>query len=273
MIRPSIWTALLLGTMFGSVLPATAALVIDATTPYTQDFDFLTDRDRNAWVDLAPIESPNGSPGWLWQSDGGDQPYRRSAGGSSTGSPYAFGESNSDERAMGNLGGGDNDNTAWGLLLQNGGAKPLISVDVAFTAEQWRSGSTTSSDEGVTLMYRLSSTPVTDLEIAAGDAPSGWIEVPSLSFGVISTSGSGAVDGNSAAFRDELTATLTLDVPAGQYLALRWYDGDDSGFDYGFGIDDLTVRVAAIPEPTASLFGAILTGVFGLTLGRRPADT
>ncbi|CAN0373206.1 unnamed protein product, partial [Ectocarpus sp. 4 AP-2014] len=98
-------------------------------------------------------------------------------------------------------------------------------------------------------------------------------EVSDLSFDVISTTGSGAVDGNSATFSEELLASFDVDVPVGGYLALRWYDGDQSGFDYGMAIDDLTVTFAAIPEPTAVLFGGLLTTALCATLGRRRAAT
>lgn len=274
MIRLSTQATLLLATAFLAGQPAVAALVIDGSTPYTQDFDFLSTSSGVAWVDDQVTESTTGSPGWLWQSDGADQPYDASAGGNSTGSPYSYGEISADDRAIGNLGGGDNDNTAWGFVVQNGAPGALTSVSVGFTAEQWRTPTSSPSNaDEVRFSYRVSTSETTSLEIANGSVPAGWTEVSDLSFDVISTTGSGAVDGNSATFSEELLASFDVDVPVGGYLALRWYDGDQSGFDYGMAIDDLTVTFAAIPEPTAVLFGGLLTTALCATLGRRRAAT
>ena len=46
----------------------------------------------------------------------------------------------------------------------------------------------------------------------------------------------------------------------------------EPGDDYYLGSTSLSAAVAAIPEPTAALFGSLLAGLLSLTVARRPAS-
>src|SRR5262249_19180652 len=67
----------------------------------------------------------------------------------------------------------------------------------------------------------------------------------------IATATAGAVDGNAAANRIAISATLPVTVNASQEIWLRWQDPDDVGSDHGLAIDDFSVTANGIPGDNA----------------------
>src|SRR6185436_11420725 len=84
-----------------------------------------------------------------------------------------------------------------------------------------------------------------------------WTPFPALDFRSINTNIPQALNGNAPTNRTVFTnIVLTgLVVPAGQELFLRWFDGDDAGFDDGLGLDDLTVSFGQSVTDAPSTLG------------------
>ena len=161
---------------------------------------------------------------------------------------------------------------AWGIVFQNNTGSEIVALTVDYIGEQWRQV-TGSAGDSLQFSYTTSLTNITDLAPTSGATPSGWTAVSSLDFIAPQSGGGGsgsALDGNAAANRAQKTATVSVNIPIGNYFALRWFDGSRSGNnnDAGMGIDELIVT-AAIPEPTALLFGGAVCGVIGVTWGFR----
>jgi hypothetical protein len=244
----------------GLAASANAAISItSATFSYSQNFNTLgsSDGESYSWTDDSTIS------GWYWQSDGDDQPYIAEDGSSTTGSPYSFGDDGDSDRAMGNLGGGDNDNTAWGVVFHNNSGAAISEIQIEYTGEQWREASGT--DDILKFSYKVSSTDVTSLEHTSGAVPTGWTGVSALDFTPPESGTAGARDGNDAAYRESFDQTLNITLAANDYIAFRWYDADSAGIDNAVASDDFSLTV--IPEPaTAGLLGL---GALALTLVRR----
>jgi hypothetical protein len=175
---------------------------------------------------------------------------------------------------MGSLNGSNVLATAWGVLFQNNTGQTITSVTVNYTGEQWRRAKVADS---LQFSYRATAAPFTDLTVTQA-LPSGWVADSSLSFSAIHVDAVGArfqLNGNLAENRLLRSESLSVNIPSGQYLALRWYD-TDSALNMGaaLGIDDLTVSfgVAAVPESSALwLVGTIALITTSAALWRRRA--
>jgi hypothetical protein len=51
----------------------------------------------------------------------------------------------------------------------------------------------------------------------------------------------GALNGNDSPNRQSISSTLSVTVPPGNVVWMKWMDVDDLGSDHGLAIDDLTV--------------------------------
>ena len=78
-----------------------------------------------------------------------------------------------------------------------------------------------------------------------------WTPLAALDFNVPATvSGTGKKDGNAAANRATVTATISgLNVAAGADLWVRWNDTNVSGVDNGLAIDDVVFGVPVDNPP------------------------
>lgn len=255
-------TALLLAVM--SWRPVEAAYVLNLLTPYEQDFDFLAASGAsNAWHNDGPSgPSTSGSPGWYWQNGSGSLTYE---GGFPFG-PNAFSLGIGTDRAMGNYASATNATTAWGFVLQNDTGESITSVTIAYTGEQWRTNDTITN-ETLQFSLRVASAEITDLVPTEGAIPSGWTHVAALDFEAPQTTATaGIADGSTSEYYTEFSEELSINVPDGQFLALRWFDGDDAGSDAALGVDSLTVSftASAVPEAGAFLNGAIVCAAVAL---------
>src|SRR4029078_7147713 len=116
--------------------------------------------------------------------------------------------------------------------------------------EQWRNGGNTTAHT-LTFQYQIAASGViTDADVPA----TGWTPFAPLSFpGPIAITTAGALDGNAAANRTVIAATLPATVNAGQEIWLRWQDPNDTGNDHGLAIDDFSVTANSVDDaPTVS---------------------
>ncbi len=241
---------------------ARSALVLSDLNDYTNNFDYLNKSGTNSWTDDQAFESSSGSPGWYWQNGLGALTYRGSVPLNSGPYSLAIGPPLDplSDRAM----GGVSDNTsasgsvahlAWGIVFQNNTGATITQLDVAYQGEQYRKSSTIA--ETLHFSYTTSSTEITDLLPASGATPLGWTAFTNLSFTSPIPPGTPPFfDAGQFENEESISDVITVNVPDGEYIALRWYDGDIAGSDAALAIDDLTVgfSAVAIPEPSAFLF-------------------
>jgi len=252
-------TVLSLLVVVFSCSPAAADLVLNDLSDYTNNFDFLKTADKlNAWNNDQATQTESGSPGWYWQKGTASLTYEA---GNAT-SPGAFSLGTSNDRAMGSYTGSGNLNIAWGIVFQNNSGQTISQIDVSYNGEQWRRADTTV--DSLQFSFATSAAAINDLVPTGGPSPAGWTPEASLSFAAPLAPGT-------PAFFDPISptavsSTIAVNVPNGQFLALRWYDGDVAGNDAALGIDDLTVSftATAVPEPSALLFGGLVAGVLAV---------
>jgi hypothetical protein len=267
-MRRTIGLAFVIGISLPMLIrPLSAALVVDSVNySHTQDFNFLSSSASPlTWVNDQGTQTTTGSPGWYW--DGGIN-YVGDDGSSPSGSWYSYGSSSSD-RAMGSLNTpvAGNSVFVWALVMQNLSSDPIENLTVTFTGEKWRNGDAVS--DTVSFSYKISATNITDTEVLGGAVPSGWTAVPALNFTTVDAGDTGAVDGNAAANRTTLNASIPVAVPVNQFIALRWHDADiSSSIDHGMAIDDLSVTTA-VPEPGAVVFGGVVCSMALLVVLQR----
>lgn len=227
-------------------LPATtAATGISLTTfgtAYTQNFEALATTGT----------SSNLPTGWSLSEagTGADANYRAGDGTSNTGDSYSFG-SNSD-RAFGSLQSSSVSSTL-GACFTNNTGQPITSLLLSYTGEQWRLGTVGRADR-LDFQYSLDATSLTD---------GSWMNVDALDFSSpVTTSATGALNGNDPAHRTALSANLTgLNIQTGATIFLRWTDSNATGADDGLAVDDFALLPktgdAPPPPPTITTINAI----------------
>lgn len=234
-----------------------AALVVcsapgsPARAQYTQNFNTLANTGTSASVPA----------GWVFNEVGADAnaTYTASTGSGNAGDTYSFGAAAAADRAFGGLRSGNVIPTL-GVRLQNETANSFTRLDITYTGEQWRLGASGRAD---LLIFQCSlfATSITDANAI-------WVDVPALYFYSPITAGTvGALDGNLAANRTQLTGSITVfPFGPGDAIWFRWLDLDATGEDDGLGIDDFTVTQsltpAPVPEPGSIL--ALAAGALGL---------
>jgi predicted extracellular nuclease len=120
---------------------------------------------------------------------------------------------------------------------QNSGVT-ITQLQVSFAGEQWRNGGNVTAQSLVLGQQVFSGAP----SLTTGT----FSLVPSLQFtGPIATATAGFLDGNAGTNRAVVSGTITVNIPAGQRIFLRWEDPNDAGNDHGLAIDDLTVSVGS----------------------------
>ena len=222
---------------------------------YSQNFDQLAGSGTaNSWNDNQTLL------GWYAEAlngFGGD--YRASSGTSTAGDLYSFGTDS--DRSLGSLSSGTPGDLAYGLRLRNTSASRLGNIQITYTGEQWRNNNNVNAQ---TLEFSFQTgTDLTSPDVANSGS---WTDLSTLSFTSPVTGDSAtALDGNAPGNRLELTAVLSgVELDPGQELFLRWRDSNDAGNDHGLGIDDLTVSVSVVPEPSSLVLG----GLLGLAVAR-----
>ena len=245
---------LLFATFTASVLALTAAQAQISLTgnTYLQDFDNMPTSEG---ISILPF-------GWAFFETGSkaDAALRLGNGSSRKGDTFSFGSVESGDRALGTLRtrrlvstiGAEFTNTTGAIITQ---------LDLSYVGEQWRLGRTGRTDR-LDFQYSTDATSLTN---------GTWIDFNSLDFVTPNTTGHGAHDGNAAANRTELSATINLVLSPGSTLWIRWTDPNKRRRDDGLAVDDFAVTAVtaeAVPEPaTWMLMGSGL--LLGTQLFRR----
>jgi predicted extracellular nuclease len=191
--------------------------------------------------------------GWFTTETGGgardNEQYAVDTGSSNTGDTYSYGAPGSTDRALGGLQTGTLIPVI-GASFTNTTGQTLTSLLVAFTGEQWRiSNSLAARFDRLDFQISFDATSLTT---------GTWTDVNALDFtGPIGTAASvGALDGNAAANRTAISATISsADIPGfsianGATFWIRFNDLNASGADDGLAIDDFSLTgIAAAPSP------------------------
>ena len=239
------FAALALAATFGAFQNVSAQASLTGTA-YTQNFDSLGTATVNL-TDNTTITgvytlraAGNATPNVLTASDGS----------SGTGSLYNFGTASATDRALGSVASGGTGTLNYGIRLKNNTGAAITSLTVSYAGEQWRNGGNTNA-QSLTFDYRQAPT-VTDLNTGT------YTAVSALTFTTkINTATAAALDGNAAANRTVLNSTITVSIPAGEEIMLRWTDLNDTGNDHGLAIDDVSVTAGGGGGNTAPTISTI----------------
>ena len=221
----------LCAVLAGSALAAGTVSITTLGSTYTQNFDTLSNT-AGSTTNALTIN------GWdLTESGGGardNEQYAVDTGASTTGDMYSYGAAGSTERALGELRSGTLI-PLFGASFTNNSGSTITSLAVSYTGEEWRLGTAGRTDQ---LSFEYS-TNATDLTTGT------WTAVPSLSFVTPDTATVGAKNGNAAAERTALSATISgLSIPNGATFWIRWTDTDASGADDGLAVDDFSLTAS-----------------------------
>jgi hypothetical protein len=210
-------------------------------TPATENFDTLSNTAGSTTNTTLPT-------GWYITESGGgardNEQYAVDTGGSGTGDIYSYGAAASTDRALGALRSGTLI-PLYGAKLTNNTGTTITSLDVTYTGEEWRLGTAARTDR---IDFQIS-TNATDLSTGT------YTDVDTLDFTTPDTVTAGAKNGNAAADRTTITATISsLSIPNGASFFIRWTDLDASGADDGLSVDDfsITPQVGAV-TPTLNI--------------------
>jgi len=218
----------------------------------TENFNTLAQTGAaNAWTDNTTIGSAYSTA----------TTYIADNGGGTTGGLYSYGSTSSSDRALGSLVGPHH----YAFRLVNNTGVNIGALSINYTGEQWRDANT--NDQTLDFQFQVANAGV----ITDANTPStGWSNFNSLDFTSPQSTNVGALDGNAAANRTAISATLTFATPVanGQEIWIRWEDVNHSGNDHGFAIDDFSVSAIGAPQISKSFDTSPISpgGTSGLTI-------
>ncbi len=195
--------------------------------------------------------------GWsaIRTNDGAALTLGVSTGTSTSGGIYNVGLAGDADRALGSLASASTV-PQFGAQLQNTTGAPITDIVFSGVMEQWRTGSSASTDETITFDYSLNAAGI-------GDGAATWVPVPALDLNerLTSSTSAGAVNGNLPENQLSFGSTISgIDWSDGGVLTLRWTDRDQTGSDGMYALDNFSVT--AVPEP--STWALLGLGVVGL---------
>lgn len=233
------------------------------STNYTQDFNSLT---GTTWTNnTTPLT------GWYARTTATASitGYAANTGTTTTAGLYSFaitGTNPLSDKALGyapsnaytGAAGSGAGYMAW--RLKNNTGSTITAITITYSGEQWRKDNTLN--QSITVEYQTGAT-VTDP--VAGT----WTGISGLTFtSPVITAGTAALDGNASANRvANISATITVTIPAGEEIMIRWTDLNDSGNDHFLAIDDVVVNATV----GASTYAVTYDGN-GNTSGSVPTD-
>jgi Carboxypeptidase regulatory-like domain len=245
------WTLILTGIFF-IFCNSSYAQTRSFTGTYTENFNSLLNTGAtNTWTDDITIDG--------WQSS--QSTYEAGTGSSNNGGLYSFGNAASSDRSLGSLASSGTGTVTFGVCFTNNTGFSLGSLDVNYTGEQWRVGSTPALGDTLAFSYQTGVNSV----LAAGT----WTNVAALNFASPTiTPNNSAVDGNVSPNRIAIpVSTISgLSIANGTDFCLRWTDLDNTGADYGASIDD--IRVSLGPSASNANIRGRIINEFGRPVSR-----
>jgi Bacterial Ig-like domain/Ig-like domain CHU_C associated len=233
--------SLLIVTLFSAFVFGQVSIT-SAGTAFTQDFNSLANTGT-AVVSTLPL-------GWTFEeaAANANTTYTAGTGSANGGDTYSFGPAASTDRALGGIQSGNLIPNIGASFTNNTGAI-ITTLNIAYTGEQWRMGTLARVDR-LEFSYSLNAT-----SLLTGT----YTAEPTLNFTAPITTGIvGALDGNAAANRTLITATIIgLSIPNGATFWIKWSDFNATGADDGLAIDDFSITVPGgvdLTPPLATTF-------------------
>jgi hypothetical protein len=237
--------------LLAAVSAQAAVSVTGPAFTYSQNFDSLASTGTTAtWVNDSTLA------GWsLFYVNTDVTSYLVGTGSGTSGGFYSYGSAGSTDRALGSL--ATNGNVAAGaneyiaLSLTNTSGAAFDSFTLRYDGEQWRNAGNTAA-QTLTVQYGFGATFA---------AVTTWNTTTSaFTFtSPVASATAAAVDGNAAGLVGSLGGTVSTTWAAGDTMWIRWTDLNDSGNDHGLAIDNVSLSVSAVPEP--STYAMLLAGV------------
>lgn len=226
--------ALLLALALANSLSAACTGGVSLTGAYTQNFNTLPTTGTGTTNTFALA-------GWLANRVN----INAGTGSSNTGALYSFGTDA--DRALGSVGSNGTGTITWGVCLQNNGTSAITNLSVSFNGEQWRDGgNATPAAQSITVDY---SADATDLSNGTYTAVAGLTYTSTNN-----TTTPGALNPPATS---PLAADITVNIPVGGSILLRWTDVNHAGNDHGLAIDDFAVLPSfASSGPTLTISDA-----------------
>lgn len=235
---------LLLLALFVSAFSWAQVNINLASTNYSQNFNTLT---NGTWADNSTVA------GWYARTDATTSitAYGANIGSITAAGLYAFGVAGTNaltERSLGfaptnGFTGASGVGKGYiGWRLRNTTGSNITSITVTWTGEQWRRENVGAQQ--LSLSYQSGAT-VTNLTTGTWTNASSTFTSPQIS------AIAGALDGNANANRTaNIAVVITVAIPAGEEIMLRWEDLNDAGNDHLLAIDDVTVNATTAPTCT-----------------------
>ncbi|MBE0676545.1 MAG: T9SS type A sorting domain-containing protein [Bacteroidales bacterium] len=259
------------------------------STDFAQGQILLTSMDESytlnfdSWGDNT-VEVSNNGPGlpgfYSYRTLGNVDPqeFRRSTLGVSTSNVGRFYNSgvpdadlNANERACVLAYSSASGSLTVGLRFKNNTGTTITSLDVSFWGEQWRKGGSATTMIENTLEFEYLQAALIE-DISAGMDGGVYTIVTDLNFvspNIDPTVYGTAINGNLTENRTLKSATIAVNIPAGEEVMIRWIDRtDDSSFDHQMGIDDVVVT----PRSTITSSNDILVRKPGVVVFPNPAS-
>ena len=221
-------------TMLGGFISHAQTVVLTGTNPtYTQDFNTLDT--------ASTLASSNLPSGWAIFEFGTstttvDNKYKGGNGNSNTGETYSLGTNGSTERALGSLASGSNI-PSYGVTFTNNTNKTITSITINYKGEQWRAGQVARTNvDSLRFLYSTSATGLNDTLGSWTEDVNLMLNTPNMT----ATTAAG-IDGNATGNFTNKSGTLTVSIPAGGYIILKWLDKNIGGSDDALGIDDINI--------------------------------
>ncbi|TGE16585.1 T9SS type A sorting domain-containing protein [Hymenobacter elongatus] len=236
--------ALLLGFSLSAQAQAPTPInITGGTAIYTQNFDGLTPAGTtypDGWTGLRYGRSATNTTAVLNEF----LPLVVVTDASSSGAVYNAGAPDGtpavDDRAIGSIGSGSTV-PAYGAVFVNKSGAAITRVSMTARNEQWRSGSSASTNERVVFEYSLDATNLNSGTTAT------WTPVTSLDLIELATATTtaGALDGNAAVNSRFIGGVATLNWPNNGTMWIRWRDNDDIGSDGLHAVDNFSLATGA----------------------------
>lgn len=237
--------------------PAGASIAVNnAAFAYGQSFDSLAATGTaNFWSNDSTVA------GWsLFKTNASTAvtAYIADAGSSNTGGIHSYGSSA--ERALGSIGSGTF--VGWiAVSFTNTTASSFTGFNIGFDGEQWRNGGNTTA-QSMVMEYGFGNSFAA---VTTWTAPGAGFNVMSL----VNTATAAAVDGNVAGKTAGLGGNVSTTWAANDTLWVRWIEKNDAGNDHGLAIDNVTLSVTAVPEPSSYALLLAGLGAVGFVARRR----
>jgi hypothetical protein len=244
---------LLLILVFPVTMVCQVSITCSSIPNYTQDFAFL------GMTDYALTSNAPANLGWYATKSVGDANPNTFVANNGTAIIPAglrnLGTTGDADRALGSVLGlpATGANNFLGLRIRNDCGLTATGIRVQYTGEQW--SDTSGAPQTLTFSYQVSPSAITSLTAGTFNA------FALLDFSSPNNANSNtALNGNLGGNRVILDQNISVTIPIGSEIMLRWADTNDpGGIEDSLGIDDVAVTLLIPTAAEISIDGRVIT--------------